>query len=157
GPQAVAALGKFSAWERELLEIILLEPEAVPAAAEVVGPEQMHSPAGRIIFTRCCELSRAGVTPDFDRLLLEFDEPAIKAMLVDWDDKGRAKTFDSQGNMGPASDPAARLRDLLGMLRRGHQQQAIDEQARRLREQPMEADEQLALLEQLIEQERTRQ
>ena len=87
----------------------------------------------------------------------EFDEPSIKNLLVDLDEQGRAKTFDDQGNIRPSSEPAARLRDLLGHMRGKQQQTAIGEHARRLDKKDRGADEELALLEQLIEQERTRQ
>ena len=29
--------------------------------------------------------------PDFDRLILEFDDPSLKSLLVDLDEQGRAK------------------------------------------------------------------
>jgi DNA primase len=152
-----AAPLSLTGWERELLEIVLLEPEAVPAAAEVIPPDEMESPIAERIFTRCCELSRDGISPDFDRLLLEFDEPAIKNLLVDLDEHGRAKTLDEKGNMKPAAEPAVRLRDLLDTLRRRGHQRNVDAQAKVLRDGQHSADEELALLEQLIEQERTRQ
>jgi len=152
-----AAAVSLQMWERELLEIILLEPESVPAAAEVVSAEQMESPAAKIIFTRCCLLSQAGVTPDFDRLLLEFDEQEIKSLLVDLDEQGRAKTYDDNGNMKPSAEPATRLRDLLATLRRSQQDRTLDNHARRLRDKNLGAEEELALLKQMIEQERTRQ
>ncbi len=103
-----AAIESLTSWERELLEIVLLEPEAVPAAAEVAPPDEMESPIASRIFTRCCELSRDGITPDFDRLLLEFDEPAIKNLLVDLDELGRAKTLDEKGNVKTSAEPAVR-------------------------------------------------
>jgi DNA primase len=147
----------LSLWERELLEIVLLEPEAVPAVAEVIRPDQMASPVARLIFEKCCQLSQQGITPDFDRLLLEFDEQEVKTLLVDLDEQGRAKTFDEQGNTKPSAEPAARLRDLLATMGRREQQHQLDQQARRLREQELGADEELAVLKQMIEQERTRQ
>ncbi len=98
----------LSLWERELLEIVLLEPEAVPAVAEVINPDQMASSLARLIFGRCCQLSQQGITPDFARLLLEFDEQEVKTLLVDLDEQGRAKTFDEQGNIKPSAEPAAR-------------------------------------------------
>lgn len=146
----------LTAWERELLEIVLLEPEAVPAAAEVITAEQMESPQARMIFTRCCQLSHAGITPDFDRLLLEFDQQEIKTLLVDLDEQGRAKTFDDQGNIKPSMEPAARLHDLLNRIRSSQQQRAIGEQAQRLDKEGTAADENTALLIQVIEQERKR-
>ena len=122
--QPSVAVDRLTSWERELLEIVLLEPEAVPAAAEVAPPDEMESPIAQRIFTRCCELSRDGITPDFDRLLLEFDEPAIKNLLVDLDEHGRDKTLDEKGNVKPAAEPAVRLRDLLDSLRASRKQAA---------------------------------
>jgi DNA primase len=142
------AASPMQAWERELLEVILLEPEGVAAAAEVVSVDEIESAQVRDIFTHCCELSQAGITPDFDRLMLEFDDPATKSLLVDLDEEGRAKS---------AAEPASRLRDLLEALKRRRQQQDVDRQTNVLRERRLEADDELAVLEQLIEHERTRQ
>ncbi len=147
----------LAAWERELLEIVLLEPESVSAVAEVAPPEHMESDAARQIFARCCELSRAGVTPDFDRLLLEFDDLAIKNLLVDLDEQGRLKTLDNNGNVKAAGGPAVLLRDLLEAIRRQKHRTAGDEQERDLRESKRSADDELALLNQIVQQERTRQ
>ena len=91
-------------------------PEAVIAAAEEISLEQIETPAAALIFNRCCELSRGGITPTFDRLLLEFDEPAIKNLLVDLDEQGRAKSMDDAGNLKESAEPAARMRDLLGRI-----------------------------------------
>jgi hypothetical protein len=146
----------LSVWERELLEIVLLEPEAVPAAAEVIRPEQMESGLARAVFIRCCQLSHEGITPDFDRLLLEFDQQEIKNLLVDLDEQGRAKTFDEQGNIKPSAEPASRLHDLLSRIRSSQQARAIGEQAQRLDKEGTAADENTALLIQVIEQERKR-
>jgi DNA primase len=146
--EAVEAPKQMAAWERELLEVVLLEPEGVAAAAEVVSIDEIESGQARNIFTRCCELSQAGITPDFDRLMLEFDDPATKSLLVDLDEEGRAKS---------AAEPASRLRDLLETLKRRRQQQVVDRQTNVLRERRLEADDELAVLEQLIEHERTRQ
>ena len=54
------ALVALNPWDRELLEILLLEPEAVTAVAEVVRPEQLSGEASRRIFSACCRLAAAG-------------------------------------------------------------------------------------------------
>jgi DNA primase len=146
--EEVDIIESLSVIERELLEIILLEPEAVPAAAEVIRSEHLESTIARRIFSRCCELSGAGTTPEFSRLLLEFDEPMVKSLLVDLDEQGREKT---------SVEPAARLRELLDVYRRHWSGKSLDEQAQALREKQLAADDELAALNQLIEQERARQ
>ena len=141
-----------------MLEIVLLEPEAVIAAAEEIPPEQMESPAASLIFQRCCELSRGGITPTFDRLLLEFDDPAIKNLLVDLDEQGRAKTLDESGNFKDSAEPAARMRDLLDGMRRNRQSKYRWTSNRNCSaKNDLDDAEELAVLNQLIEQERTRQ
>jgi DNA primase len=155
--EEVPVLSPLSAWERELLEIVLLEPEAVIAAAEEISPEQIETPAAALIFNRCCELSHGGITPTFDRLLLEFDDPAIKNLLVDLDEQGRAKLLDEAGNIKESAEPAAQMRDLLNGMHRARQNKSMDEQSQLLREKRLDDAEELAVLNQLIEQERTRQ
>src|SRR5580765_633161 len=123
--EAARAPKQMAAWERELIEVVLLEPEGVATAAEVVSIDEIESGQARNIFTRCCELSQAGITPDFDRLMLEFDDPATKSLLVDLDEEGQSKS---------ANDPASRLRDLLDALKRRRQQQVADRQTNVLRE-----------------------
>ncbi len=52
---------------------------------------QLASSALRRIYETCCRLLDDGVLPEFDRLMLEFDDPALKSLLVDLDEQGRAK------------------------------------------------------------------
>ena len=59
------------------------------SAAESLAPEQLTDAVCRQIYAKCCELSAAGITPDLDRLLLEFDDPGIKSLLVKLDEAGR--------------------------------------------------------------------
>jgi len=117
----------------------------------------MESVAARTIYSRACQLSQSGVTPDFDRLLLEFDDLSMKNLLVDLDEQGRGKTFDAEGKLKPNAEPATRLKDLLDVLRRREQRRAVDQHAHSLRESKLGADEELAVLQQLIEKERARQ
>jgi hypothetical protein len=72
----------------------------------------------------------------------------VKNLLVDLDEQGRAKT---------TVEPTARLRDLLDIFRRQQHGKSLDEQAQAIREQHLTVDDELAVLNQLIEQERTRQ
>jgi DNA primase len=147
--EAVISADSLQPWERELLEIILLEPEAVPAAAEVIAPQQIESSVARTIFSRCCQLSQAGVTPDFDRLLLEFDQPEIKSLLVDLDEHARSNV---------TSEPTIRLRLLLESMQHKSMNRELDEKQRMISGNLDEAQQIALLLEIHAKQkERTRQ
>ncbi|NLY00829.1 MAG: DNA primase [Rhodopirellula sp.] len=78
-------------WQRVLLEILLLFPEYVVTAQAEIDPSELAFAPCRKIYQKLCELSDAGAAPTFDRLMLEFDESAVKSLLVELDETGRAK------------------------------------------------------------------
>jgi DNA primase len=136
---------ELSGWERELLELVLLDPQSMPAMAETIRADSLAAAHLRLIYARCCELAAAGILPDFERLMLEFDDERIKCLLVDVEEQARLKS---------AGDTTARLSDLLKWHRRKHEETNVQAQARALREQPLGDDEGLRMFAQLIEQER---
>jgi hypothetical protein len=86
--------------------------------------------------------------PTFDRLMLEFDEPAVKNLLVELDERGRAKDV---------SDPESLLQNLIRSYQRimAIRQRPLHEGS--LREGGLGESEQLELLRKITEQERARQ
>ncbi len=139
---------QLTAWERELLEVVLLEPESVAAIAEEIALTSLLTPHVKHIFGRCCELAAGGVTPDFERLMLDIDDWQLKSLLVDVDEQARAKN---------TPDAVGRLRELIAWHRRREQDQTSQAQARSLREEILSDDEALRVLQSVIEQERNRQ
>ncbi|MGL4944008.1 MAG: DNA primase [Thermoguttaceae bacterium] len=91
--------------EREMLELWIADPRSIDDIIDKVPATWFRSPITRAICARCMELSSRDVVPDFERLMLSFDDPAMKRFLVSIDESGRAKrmlppvtTQDSQGN-----------------------------------------------------------
>ena len=138
----------LSAWERELLELVLLEPESVPAMAQEIRADSLTAEHLRLVYARCCELAAAGITPDFDRLILEFDDERIKSLLVDVEEQARLKS--------PGSTAPGRLRDLLTWHRSKHEELTVQSQARALREEQLSDGDAMRVLQELIQQERNR-
>jgi hypothetical protein len=94
-------------------------------------------------------LTDEGVLPTFDRLMLEFDEPALKNLLVALDEQGQAK--------GRATaDPAGLLDDLLKNLNQKEAERRRPAQIVALREGGLDDREQSAMLEDILRQERDR-
>jgi DNA primase len=139
---------RINLWERQLMELLLLQPGLMGEALAVVQPEELSSPACRAILDRCQLLLDEGATADFDRLMLEFDDSAIKALIVEFDEEGRAKI---------TGDPAAQLTQVLDSFRRRREDRQRHAQAQSLREGNVGEDEQQRILKQLIEQQRHRQ
>jgi hypothetical protein len=89
-PRATDRTPPMDAAERELLEVILQAPACLEKLREEFSLEQLSSPQARAILSRCSQWSEGDVTL-LDWLLTEFDEPDMKSLLVDLDERGRAK------------------------------------------------------------------
>jgi DNA primase len=78
-------LADLLAWERGVLELIILDPTMVPRVAVGVGSQDFTPPAARQIYLVCCRISEETPEGDFGRLLAEFDEPEMTSLLVQLD------------------------------------------------------------------------
>ena len=91
-----------------------------------------------------------GVEPSFDRLMLEFDEPAVKSLLVELDETSQAK-----GNR--AGDPQELLSELINTFKRKETEKQRPGQIVALREGGLDENRQIDMLEEILRQERNRQ
>ena len=101
-PAPIAAKQAYA--ERWLLQIILEQPALLAAALPTVGVENFRCPRRRALYAACCRLADAGRVPSFERLMLEFDEPELKSLLVELDEERQAMK---------RTDTAKELRELL--------------------------------------------
>lgn len=134
--------------ERELLEILVRHPQCVGRAREEIEPSSLASVLCQRVYAMCCRLVEAGVTPSFDRLMLEFDHPAVKSLLVELDEQGAAKGV---------RDPEAILEELIESFRRHKVIKRRPADSGALRGGELDDDEQLSLLQRIQRQERARQ
>jgi len=137
-------------WERELLELLIARPECFADVRGRLAPERLIAAAGRRIFEAFCRLADRGVAPSFDRLMLEFDEPAMKSLLVELDEAGGAKGLRS-------SDAAILVEELLKTLNQKEAERRRPAQIEALREGGLDAQQQSAMLEAILNQQRSRQ
>jgi DNA primase len=104
-PRAAEKIAPLGPWDRELLEIIIYQGEAIEALLEHVEADDVESPLARRLFELAGEMYHAGMIPNFDRLMLAADDAALKNLLVNCDEEGRGKSS--------TSDPLQRVRDLV--------------------------------------------
>ncbi len=135
---------------RELLEVLLLHPEALGIVREELHPSQLWHPTCRLLYETSCRLADEGILPEFDRLMLEFDEPAIKSLLVELDEGAQAKGHQQ-------ADPEPLLRELIRVLKHKESEKQRPGQITALRQGELDESQQARLLEELIRQERNRQ
>jgi hypothetical protein len=77
--------------ERFLMEIVVAAPQLLSEIRDVLTCDHLRRGAHRTIYAKSCELFDAGTLPDFDRLMLEFDAPQVKTLLIDLDEGRREK------------------------------------------------------------------
>lgn len=135
-------------WESELFEVLLQRADALAELRTVVDVD-MHlpSPAAKLLFSLACQLADDGEAFDFDRLMLELESPALKSLLVDLDDRGRAKDAQTLDD---------RLRDVVAGFRQRSAQSKNRAQTVALGEQGVAEDEELRILQEIFAQERKR-
>jgi DNA primase len=75
--------------ERQLLEILLAEPDLVPAAAAQLPPERIGHPTARWVLEGLYRLHAAGETPDLDGLRPRIDDARLASYLLQLQDVGR--------------------------------------------------------------------
>lgn len=104
-PQATRpSLSQWTSWERELMELVLLDASHLATISPVVEPAAVRSPVARGLYVRCVELWQDGITELYGRLMLETEDADIKHLLVTLDDASREKA---------ESDSSRRIHDLL--------------------------------------------
>jgi hypothetical protein len=79
------------AWDRELLELVLLEPAFLVRVESCFDAPAMQSPLAQQILDACCRLAADGSPLDIGRLLAEFDDPHLKSLLVQLDESAATK------------------------------------------------------------------
>jgi len=140
----------IDAAQRELMELLVAYPECLPTVREAVDPRAITSRICRAIYETSCRLSDAGIQPTFDRLMLEFDQAAVKSLLVELDEGLVAK--------GPReADPVMLVGQLIENLRRQELEKQRPGQIVELREGGLDDSQETELLEKIIQQERNRQ
>jgi len=145
--EAPIPVGKIEPCERELVELLVRFPERAAEARAVIAAEQIGSAACRAIYAACCRLADAEELPTFERLMLEFDDPTLKSLLVELDENGAAKKI---------ADPAALLAELAGSFRRREASKDLSGTTGLLRQGRLGESEEIDLLQQIVQQERIR-
>ena len=133
-----------------LLELLIAHPESIRGDSRAASAsEQLAAESCRRIYETCCRLADEGVVPAFDRLMLEFDEPAMKSLLVELDESGQAKGQ-------PAADPEVAVERIWSRtLQRKEIEKQRPAQIVALREGGLDDQQQAAMLEDILRQKRT--
>ena len=140
-PKRTARPSDLEPSEQALLELMLQQPAIVPTALERIRSNQLTTAVAKRIYQTFELLSEQGVLPTFERLLLSFDEPEVKTLLVQLDDSGRNKNEENHEAVFADLCRAYERKQLRDSLRQG--QAALESTE-------LNEDEQLDLLKELL-------
>jgi DNA primase len=137
-------LSDLPAWDREILELMLLEPALAAQIANTVDPVAFSSAVARQIYVMLCRVASDNGNHDFGRLLAESDDPAVKNLLVSLDESSAAKR------------DADRERWLAGLLETHRRRQEEGQQRKTLAAARQSSAEAEQLLAQFCEQSKSK-
>jgi DNA primase len=134
----------------ELLEILVMHPEYVGQAIAAIDVGQLHSPPARKIFYTIHWLHDEQRTPDFGNVLTALDDPAMKNIWVEVDERAQAKAPEAQ------EDARQRLQGLIDGYRYFREKRGRQHIEAALQEKKFNEQEEKDALQMLIAQERSR-
>lgn len=139
---------RLTAMETELLELLIQRPDLAPGAARGIYVDDLASEAMKVIYRVYTDRVLEGLTTNFDEILLEIEDPQLKFVLVDAAEHAKNKANKSQ------LTPEQRLDSLVASISKRIRDGERRETIRRIENNEVSPDEEAALLEQLLEQER---
>ena len=147
-PAATPQQIELAAWERELLELLLHQPEFLPRIAEVLSAEDISSPICRGFYEESLELMHAGQVPTFEDLINSTDNQAAINLLVTCDEHGRAKQ---------ESDSEQRVEDLLATVVTTQEKARHQSQLAELKQNSLDPEHEQEVLAELFQDLKRRQ
>lgn len=142
--------GDLDPREIELLEILAVHPEFVQQAVREIESGQLQSETARTLYGTIHGIFDMGGTPDFGNVLTALDDPSLKNIWVELDERARAKAA------AAPTDPRERLQGLVDAFQYATMTRDRPQQLAALEQKRLDDQEELAVLQSLIDQERSR-
>lgn len=149
-PPALPKLRDLDPREIELLEILVVHPELAELALREIEVGQLKSECVRIIYRTIHGIHDTGGTPDFGNVLTALDDPGLKNIWVELDERAHAKAESAQ------TQSRDRLQGLIDVFRYATMTRDRPHQLAALEEKRLDDQQELAVLQSLIAQERGR-
>lgn len=134
--------------DRLLLELLARQPDLTIMAADEIGIEELGSAAARQLYQIFLHACQDGSHIEFNQLLTGIESEPLKGLLVELDELAAEKKFE---------DPETQLKEVIAAYRRRHEERAHRDTLAALEQQSMGAQEELDILQQMIERQRSRQ
>ncbi len=133
----------LSAWEKELLELLLHHPDQLPKLADAIQVEDISNEICRRLFGLAVQIHESGQPLSFDRIMLATDDADDKNLLVECDELGLEKA---------ESDPEQRVSDLLERVDQRKQESRQNQQVAVFYQKTLPAQQEDEELNQLFQE-----
>lgn len=133
---------KLSGWEKELLELLLHQPEVLTQLSQELRAEDIPHEFCRQMYTRALQLTVSDQTPSFQLLMDSTDDNDEKNLLVECDELGEEKS---------TSDTEQRVRDLLALVAKQKQQAWQNSQVAELKQNQLDPEHEQEVLAELFD------
>lgn len=150
-PRNTRTLDPLDRFEEELLQLLVRHPELSDVVLAEVAVEHLTGTTAQLLYQAFVRCAERGELIDFNLVLAEIDEPALKSLLVDLDEKAQEKEPFAE------TTPPDRLRAVLNALQERRNQPRRRELLAGLEKGRYDAQQEIEVLTQLIEMERRRQ
>ena len=150
-PPPMPKVGELDAREVELLEVLVGHTELVADAVREIEVGQLRSETLRAIYGTIYGIHDAGGTPDFGNVLTALEDPRLKNIWVELDERAHAKAEEA------LEDARNRFQGLIADFRYALQAKDRPQELAALEEKRLSEREAIDALEKLIAQERDRQ
>ena len=136
--------------ERELLEILVQQPETAGSATELIPVAHLQLGPIRDIYAVYCRLVAEGKEPSFNRVLTYLEQPELKSLLVDLDEQAQRKAT------VVAEDPELRLKHIIDNFQKKREEDDRRKKQAVLEDRNVSEQQKLDLLQELYERKRNR-
>ncbi len=144
-------LPAITGMDRQLFEALIESPELAGMAVEAIDPEWLDSITAKMLLSAYQDLDLAGRELDIDSLLLAIENESLKNVVVTLQER----VAERDGK--PVVEPSQQYTALLSRYREKEWSVEKTRQIAKLQSSTMAEDEELALLQEILEAERTRQ
>jgi DNA primase len=141
----------LSPLDAELCEVLVRNPSLVDVALADLTIEHISPGPAQRLFAAFKAVADRGEIAEFLHVLDELEEPRLKSLLVELDERASSKEAHAH------ADAATRLRQLIENVQYRFQASSRRQQLALLEQKRLDETEELTLLHQLVEQERRRQ
>ena len=145
-PEVAPSPARLSAWDREVIEVLVGVPEAAGIVVREVESAELESREVKLVLEAARRLHVEGRPVELPELLLEIADPSIQSLLVAVDESG-ARSVDAE----------QRIDHLRDALRRRSAQRQAHESARILKTSRLDPGSEADLLTRLVAQRRAAQ